>query len=360
MSPRFRPQLNALEAREVPAAFSALLPNGSDISGQFSTPAGVTQTQTQAAQTPQVVTQQTLAIPTLTISESVPGSTTGGTKFTVQSATATYQNGVLVGVNATATDSNNDSLTVNLGTVTVGSQSGSVVYDAADTQQTFTLPDGTVGAISFTTPYDSINQSQSSQTLPLTALNLNIAGKNYTYGTANFTTAPTIQFSYGDQVGINFAINTPGSPYLSVAVANAVATVQNVSNGQFVTAPVADTTAEIVLDFSTLTMNNKVAQDVTITVKAGNTTAMVTVSVEPGSTATDVRDAIQRALTAKGISAISSGTTKLIIQGTTGPNPSELTTVDAFNFKNLGGTLKLVTRTAGADNKLPTYSPANS
>jgi hypothetical protein len=80
------------------------------------------------------------------------------------------RNGTLVGVNAVVqlTDSNGnvtDELDFNGTTVQEGVNTAALALDGADTQETFTLPDGTVGAISYDTPYDQIDPSQASQSL---------------------------------------------------------------------------------------------------------------------------------------------------------------------------------------------------
>ncbi len=180
---RFRPQLQALEDRDVPAAFSVHVNDGTltgfNVSGQFSTPLGVDPTQA----------VQQLAISDLVVSQSNPNGPP--VPFTIApGATATYNDGVLVGVNATANGS--DQIVVNQSTATVGGYSSSVTYDAADTNQTFTLSDGTVGALSFTIPWSQVNSNQANQSLTPTAFNLNIAGQNFGYGSASYTQQPAI------------------------------------------------------------------------------------------------------------------------------------------------------------------------
>src|SRR3954470_4643318 len=90
MSFRFRPQLAALETRDVPAALSFNMGNGFTGSGQFSTPDGVDPAQ---------------AVQVLTITDLTQLGSSAGFAFTVQgAATATYNYGVLVGVQGTATN----------------------------------------------------------------------------------------------------------------------------------------------------------------------------------------------------------------------------------------------------------------
>ncbi|QJW93880.1 hypothetical protein FTUN_1394 [Frigoriglobus tundricola] len=73
MSNRFRPQLSLLETREVPASITAHFANGMNGFGEFSTPAGVDPTQA----------SQTLPVTDLSMTVSIPGSTTGGLALTV-------------------------------------------------------------------------------------------------------------------------------------------------------------------------------------------------------------------------------------------------------------------------------------
>ncbi len=86
MSNRFRPHLNALEVRDVPAALSFRLPDGSTGSAQFSTPAGVDPAQS----------WQQIEVSDLTVSK-------GGVAYDIAPVPfAYYANGVLVGVAAGA------------------------------------------------------------------------------------------------------------------------------------------------------------------------------------------------------------------------------------------------------------------
>jgi hypothetical protein len=138
-------------------------------------------------------------------------------------ATADYENGTLVGVTATATNGA-DTLQFADGTVYMNGQDyANVAYDAADSDIAFQLPDGpngtpgTVGAISYTVPWDQVDTTQASQSLTPTAFNLNVAGQNFNYGSANYTQAPALLFAYGEFVGVTFALTPPvGFTYGSI------------------------------------------------------------------------------------------------------------------------------------------------
>ena len=183
---KFRPHLTQLEAREVPASFSFQLPDGSIGSGQFSTPYGVDPAQV----------SQTLTLTDLTVTKD------GQDYFVQPGATANYASGVFVGVTAQATPATpppppgsppgsppqlGDPINVSNGTVTVGSYSAPIAYDAADTREAFQFADGAAGAFSLTIPWGLVDETQASQTLSPTTFNLNIAGQNFALGSASYT-----------------------------------------------------------------------------------------------------------------------------------------------------------------------------
>lgn len=214
MSFRFRPLLNTLEGREVPASLSFVLSDGAAGSGHFATPAGVDAFQ---AFQRLVVDDLTVAVhgKTLTNADLLPdgGWDEDGT------ATADYQYGVLVGLKAEyrVPGTAHDLFTISGVSASsvgaswmpypypTGAATGGVALDGADTEVTFTLPGGVVGSISYQVPWAQVDPTQSSQSLTPTAFTINIAGQNIVSG---FTTAPTLTFSNGDFVGINFAVNT--------------------------------------------------------------------------------------------------------------------------------------------------------
>jgi hypothetical protein len=218
--------LDTLEAREVPAALSFTLPDGTIGSGLFTTPDGVDPTQA----------SQTFSVSDLSV-------TKNNVVYVVQpGATATYANGVLVGVNAVAFGP--DTISLAAGVAQVGPYSAPVAYDGATTNDTFQFPDGTVGALSYTIPWSVVDSSQSSQSLAPTAFNLNIAGQNFAYGSASYTQSPTLVFASGNFVGVSFSLTPPpGFAYTSVTgafdinVNNIITAVQAGTGQQFVAAP---------------------------------------------------------------------------------------------------------------------------
>ncbi|WP_171471005.1 hypothetical protein [Frigoriglobus tundricola] len=239
--------------------------------------------------------------------------------FHIQSgATATYHNGVLVGVNATATGPT--LITVNQGTVNVGGSVAPIAYDAADTVQSFTLPDGTVGAISMTIPWDQVDSTQASQSLTPTALNLNIAGQNFAYGSANYTIAPTLLFSNGTFQGVNFSLNTaavPGFAYTTVALNGLNATITAATGQQFLVAA-PPTTTMLGLDFSAVqTASFTYDMSINVTYTDG-TSKTVDFSVPAGTTNSGLRDMVYSALKGAGLpeTPVLSGNNRLIVEGT--------------------------------------------
>lgn len=234
-----------------------------------------------------------------------------------------------------------------------------ITYDAADTQATFTLPDGTVGAISYAVPWGQVDPTQASQSLTPTAFNVNLAGYDYAYayGTASFSTAPTLQFAYGDLVGISFALSLTGagSPYSSISVASGVATAVDAVTSQSIAAPVANTgSASITLDFSTVTIPTGMAVKTYYleVFTADGKTQKVKVEVSAGASQEDVRNAFETALSGAGIVVKPSGTTKLTIQGSA---QSGLKRVVSSGFPTQETSPKQIARTAGADDTYPTY-----
>lgn len=362
MKPRFRPQLFQFEAREVPAALSAQLTDGSIISGLFTTPSGADPTSMSGQ----------YSLSDLTVTKNVGGS--GGMSFVVQpgsTPTVTYENGVLVSVDATLQNATNggDVMVLAQNSVQEGTTTAvAFAYDGAITMQTFTLPNGTTGAISYGLPYNQIDATRPNQTLlPSSGFNVNIAGQNFTPGSGDFTTTPTLQFSYGVLQGTDFALNTPGTPYLSisVAVATGIATIQTAPD-QFIAAPAPSQNASIQIDFSTLKIPPAGGPfELTLRVITGDpkNPTDVKVSVQRGANPNQVRDAFNVALFDMGITAYIAGGangTGLLIQGikAQGNTPAkQLTEIQALGFTAVGEAPKFVTSTKtplGAD---PVYSP---
>jgi hypothetical protein len=310
MSLRFRPRLDSLEARDVPAALSFRLPDGTLGSGLFGTPGGVDPAQA----------SQTFNLDDLSV-------TKGGAAYTVQSgATASYAYGVLVGVSAVANGADTITLSSGWAQVTgsglLGPTSAPVVYDGADTMATFTLPDGTTGSLSYTIPWDQVDSSQASQSLTPAAFNLNIGGQNFAYGSASYTTAPTLLFANGEFVGVNFALDTslvPGFAYSSLAMGGLnVTAIQSGTGQQFFTLAAPKVS---MLSFG---FGECGAADYTYSLRAAVTYAngtvkQVDISVEKGTTASGLRDMIQVALKAEGVDAVVQGE-NLVLKGTEANN----------------------------------------
>jgi hypothetical protein len=347
MNAHFRPQFEVLEGRDVPAAFSFQFYDGTTGFGEFATPADVD---------PSEASQNLLITDDLTL-------TSGGQAYAIDGAIASYAYGVLTGVTATAYGVvNSDQLDVGGAWVSGDSGWTTVTYDATDAQVGFTLPDGTTGAISYTTPYDQIDPTQASQSLALSAFNLNIAGQNFAYGSASYTTAPTLQFEYGHLVGVTFAVDTSavtGFPYASISGASGTITAIDIVTSLPLSAPAKSKNASVVIDFNAITIptTTQGEQEFSIRVTATDGTQMsVSVMVKPGDTKTEVRDKFEELLVNAGFKATAVGSTMLDIKGTTGANPSQLKKVETFNFGYTGDHPKLLEKTPSPDGVEPTYS----
>lgn len=327
MSSRFRPQLDALEGREVPASFSFVLSNTGVGSGLFSTPAGVDPNQTSQ---------------TLTLSDLV--TVLGGDRLNLDApATATYANGVLVSVTATGSGGS-EQLSLSGGTVTVTDQlstyTGSVVYDPAFTEITFAMPDRTEGAISFDLPWDQIDSTLPSQTFTPTAFNLNIAGQNV-------TAAASVTFEYGNFTGLNFAVGAVGF-YSSLSMTGLAVTAVQAWNGQ---ALFTNATAPVPQQFVNFDFANvKTGRDyvIKLTFADGSNKEIVTISVNVSNT----DNAADIAL--KAVNAINAGTTKIKagVRGTDvriklGPNGRSWGKLDYSTYQSVGGVLVLDLTLAG-------------
>ncbi len=301
----FRPKIESLEGREVPAAFSALLSDGAVVSGQFTTPQGVDPGQA----------SQSIAISDLMIGK-------GNEVFDVQgTATADYQNGQLIGVTATALgEIADETLTLADGTVTITAEetvSGGVAYDAADTEVTFAL-DRTIGAISYNIPWDSVDPTQASQSLTPTNFNLNIAGQNLTGSSLYFTTTPTVQFANGEFVGLNFALNTStlaGFPYSSLSMAGLNVTAQPLV-GQTFNVLAAVKNPAIDIEFSTwFTGGNNLTLSITWKLSDG-TDDGTTIQIPSGTSKETVRTLVYSVLDDNGLKPTAIGNTELLVKGT--------------------------------------------
>jgi hypothetical protein len=320
MSFKSCPQVELLEGREVPAAGSFVLSDGTTGSLQFSTPDGVDPGQA----------SQSLPITDLTFAVDFRAPLEMGP------VTADYAYGELVGVTGTATCQMvpSVSLTIADGNVTLvypgNSASGTLIYDGADTQATFDLGTPLAGVMSYDIPWDQVDPAQASQSLSLSNFNLNIAGQNLREGSANFTTAPTANFSYGEFTGLTFAINTSGLsnfPYTSVSMSGLTVTAQPlVGQAVNVTADVPHTMLS--LDFKDVANTFNYSLKITVRLADG-TSNDITITIESGTTAGGTRDAVLSALqdlriNGKKLDVEALGDTRLKIKGTDASDLKEI------------------------------------
>jgi hypothetical protein len=303
MNRTFRPQLLALEAREVPAAFSFQLADGTTGHGTFATPDGVNPAQG----------SQSLAVPDLTV-------TIGGVSYPVNpGATANYANGVLLGVVASGADA----FELSLSGVEFNGSSAPVAYDAAGTAMTFSLSDGNSGAISFQIPWESVDATLSAQSLTLQDFNLNLAGRQFTMSDVIVDAAPTINFVSGRVVGVTFALGIPalGFPYSAVSMSQGVVaatltgggTVQGDANYLLANAsskPITNVGITFAAAAETYSYE--------LSIKYGDKTYTIKAVIAGGSSAEVIRDTVLNALSNKlansGLTVSKSGTTGIITQ----------------------------------------------
>ena len=301
----------------------------------------------------------------LTVNFSTTGSTaTSGTDYTSIGTSVNFAaNSATAEVSVAAIDDNihDAGETVNV-TVTSGTGYSIGAEDEAEltirdgVDVTFTL-NSYVGAIKYEIPWGSVDPTQATQSLTPTSFNLNIAGQNFAYGSANYTTAPTLLFEYGDLVGVEFALDLTGtgSPFSSISVFNGVATGIDALTQQVFNAPISKTgPAALTLDFSTISIPATGSTKVTLNVRtADDKEVSVEVEIFAGATKTQVRDLFKTALAGKGIIAEASDTTGLKIQGSA---TSGLARVEAVGFGS-GTSPKLVGRTPDSAGSYPVYQP---
>lgn len=241
-------RVEPLEDRSVPASLTFALPGGVYGLATFTMPTGGVDPG-QAS--------QAIALTDLTVRTG--GQTATDSDFS-GTPTANFAYGVFQGVSATVVDAipfaysavaiSNDQVTATDGN---SNPTAEVLYDPADTQQTFVMSDGTVGTLSYDDPSGSVNASRASQSLALSNLTLTLAGKVLTQANASFTTSPTMQFAYGEMTGITFAVDTSGVsdfPYASVSAEGLTLTAVDANNNAVV-APMAPKKGTVLLDFGT-------------------------------------------------------------------------------------------------------------
>jgi hypothetical protein len=222
MTLRFHPLVEFLEIRDVPAAFSFQLPNGTIGSGQFTMPTD----DVNAALSFQEILLSDVEL-------TIEGATAAATGTPEAIFEFGVFQGVAAGIPAELIPASYDGVGLAEGFVTGFDLVAEdvfavpVVYDTADTQITFQLPDGTAGAISFNDLGSQVDSTQASQSIPLTTFTLNIAGQNFSYGSASFTTSPSALFENGAFKGLNFVLDTSGIanfPYTALSMSSLTVT----------------------------------------------------------------------------------------------------------------------------------------
>lgn len=149
--------------------------------------------------------------------------------------------------------------------------------------------------------------------------NLNIAGQNFTYGSASYTTAPTLLFEYGEFVGVSFELDTsaaPGFAYSSLAMSGLDVTAIVAGTGQQLFTAAAKRQTMASLDFT----NTYTTDAVNITVKvtfADGSTKQEIVLVPASSDAVTVRAFIWSTLDdMEGVKAVLDAGNRLEVKGT--------------------------------------------
>lgn len=298
----------------------------------------------------------------LTVNVSVGGTATSGTDYTAIGSTVAFAaNSATADVTVTAgSDLIYDpdetvTLAASSGTGYTVSGSGATVTVKDNIPSTFTL-NSYLGAVQFEIPWSQVDPTQATQSLTPSSFNLNIAGQNFAYGTANYTTAPALLFEYGDLVGYSFALNLSGtgSQFASISVASGVATGVDAITQQTFNANVLNVgAASMTVDFNTISIPGSGMVEYTITVTlADNSTISVTVEVHAGSTKTEVRDAFVTALGGKGLTVKARDTTGLTIEGTA------MKELKKVQFSNFSGAPALKNRTKDTSGNYPEYVPS--
>ena len=162
----------------------------------------------------------------LSVSYSIGGTGTAGTDYSTLSGTVTFTaNSETAIVTVTALDNGTYSSSLDVtatvtstGTYLAGSASTGTVPIVDGATAGFTLGSH-VGTIDYTTPWASVDETLATQSLSLSDFSLTLAG--HTFTASNFASTPTMQFAYGEYVGLTFSLNTSGVsgyPFLSLAM----------------------------------------------------------------------------------------------------------------------------------------------
>lgn len=268
-----------LEDRSVPASLTFALPGGVYGLATFTMPTdGVDPGQA----------SQAIALTDLTVRA---GDQTATDDDFSGTPTANFASGIFQGISVAVVDSipsQFSAVTIenNQVTATDGDTNpiAEVLYDPADTQQTFVMSDGTVGTLSYDDPSGSVDDSQASQSLALSNFTLTLAGQVLTPANASFTTSPTMQFAYGEMTGITFAIDTSGIsdfPYAGVSAEGMTLSAVD-DNNETAVAPMAPKKGTVTLDFN-LVKGKKTGAGI---IDAGTLTVKVTLQSGTVITAT--------------------------------------------------------------------------
>jgi hypothetical protein len=213
-----------------------------------------------------------------------------------------------------------------------GSGSATVTIADNDAQLTFGLNEYP-GAIGYTVPWDAVDPTLASQSIPLTDLQVNLAGQLLPGGGATFTTSPTIQFAHGVFTGVTFALNTSavaGYHYNSVSMSGMTVSGVTRAGGQNVNATAALAQPGVQLDFSSFTTGTAYRLRVVIQSATQNLES-VTITVAAGATTQDVVAAIAAALDGDKVEVLEKSNSRLLIRSKKDP-----VTAVSFEALNIG------------------------
>ena len=290
MLTKFRPCLESLEGRDVPAAFSFQLPDGGVVSGQFATPDGV-----------DIAEEfQDLNIPDLTVAV---GTTTHAAADFTDTPVAHYSHGVFLYVTfdlqnpAPGYDSISAGIDDEFAAIVIDGElfTQAVTYDAATTQAAFAFSNGTAGALSYTIPFEDVDASLASQSLAVSGFNLNIAGLNLAQGSASFTTPPTAEFEFGVFQGLTFTINTSTTPNFaltSISMSGMNITAIVTGSGQQLQSNVVAAQTALVLDFSQVTTGKAYVIHFSLKKADGTLLETADITISADATRAQIVDAI--------------------------------------------------------------------
>ncbi|MBX9584518.1 MAG: hypothetical protein K2X87_29810 [Gemmataceae bacterium] len=214
-----------------------------------------------------------------------------------------------------------------------GSSSAWVTIGDNDAQLTFSSLGGYKGAIGYTVPWDSVDASQSSQSIALTDFKLNVAGKVLPGSGETVTTSPTIQFAYGVFTGVTFGYNTSAVasfPFNSVSMSGLTVSAVMRVGGQNVTATATVTQPMALFDFSSFTTGVGYRLEVRVKDAGGNVIDEATVTIAAGATKQDVVTTIAAALDGDQVEVVAMANARLLIRSK--KTPIDLIAIRALNL----------------------------